>query len=423
MTILKILIIGGGISGLVSAYYLDREDHEITILEASDHLGGLCSSFKDHGFTFDRATHVLHSLSTEDAALLSSGLNVDFISHDRKATVRIRDAEIPYPFQANYDLLPYADIVQRCRVEPNETTLGEEPSNFEEWCKQNYSPGICEYFMYPYNSKLWTFPLNELLSTWTDRFVPSEKSDLAGLSDQGYNRTFLYPSKGGICSIVQALESKLQNVRVLKSNGVKRINLGNMKAITDSGLSVSFDRIISTIALPELLKLIEDAPLRIRRLGPKLRWVSVMTLNLGVEGEGPITHWTYFPERRYPFYRIGYPSNLSSNMAPDDCFSITVEVSYSRSRPLPRGMLQRIIRSLGKLGIVKEEFKTRTMSVDTIKYAYVFLDRQTREAIPMLNEYTTKRKVYLLGRYGRWEYSSISDSLREARGLCQTMSL
>ena len=36
----NVLIIGGGLSGLVLAYFLRKKNMEVTILEASDRLGG-----------------------------------------------------------------------------------------------------------------------------------------------------------------------------------------------------------------------------------------------------------------------------------------------------------------------------------------------------------------------------------------------
>jgi len=44
----KITIIGGGIIGICSAYYLQREGHQVTIIDASDFTSG--ASFVNAGF-------------------------------------------------------------------------------------------------------------------------------------------------------------------------------------------------------------------------------------------------------------------------------------------------------------------------------------------------------------------------------------
>ncbi len=54
----NIAIIGGGISGLTAAYYL-RHDHQVTIFEANDYIGGHTAtvSVADH-------RHKIHDIDT-----------------------------------------------------------------------------------------------------------------------------------------------------------------------------------------------------------------------------------------------------------------------------------------------------------------------------------------------------------------------
>jgi phytoene desaturase len=49
----KIIIIGGGVSGLSSACYLAQMGYDVLILEKNESLGGRARQFKEKGFTFD----------------------------------------------------------------------------------------------------------------------------------------------------------------------------------------------------------------------------------------------------------------------------------------------------------------------------------------------------------------------------------
>jgi len=69
-------------------------------------------------------------------------------------------------------------------------------------------------------------------------------------------------------------------------------------------------------------------PPRIREAGRRLRRVSVYNLNLGVARPRlSDKHWLYFPERRFVFYRVGFPHNFSPRLAPRGTSSMYIEVS------------------------------------------------------------------------------------------------
>src|SRR5882672_8673675 len=60
-------ILGGGITGLASAFYLLRAGVEVTVLEAGSQVGGLATYFNFGDFSWDR---FYHCILTSDSALL-----------------------------------------------------------------------------------------------------------------------------------------------------------------------------------------------------------------------------------------------------------------------------------------------------------------------------------------------------------------
>ncbi|MGB9883694.1 MAG: FAD-dependent oxidoreductase, partial [Microgenomates group bacterium] len=60
---MKIAILGGGVTGLTAAYYLSKQDHQITIFEKNANFGGLASGFKEKNWqwSLERAYHHIFS--------------------------------------------------------------------------------------------------------------------------------------------------------------------------------------------------------------------------------------------------------------------------------------------------------------------------------------------------------------------------
>jgi len=62
----KIIIIGGGIAGLSAGCYLRMNGYETTIYESHHSPGGLCTSWKREGYTFDGCIHWLVGSGPDD---------------------------------------------------------------------------------------------------------------------------------------------------------------------------------------------------------------------------------------------------------------------------------------------------------------------------------------------------------------------
>src|SRR3954462_4774545 len=99
----RIVVIGAGPTGLGAGYRLAELGYDDWgILEASDRVGGLATSFTaDDGFTWDIGGQVMFSHYEYYDRLVDRLMGEEYSTLNREAWVWMEDRFIPYPFQNN----------------------------------------------------------------------------------------------------------------------------------------------------------------------------------------------------------------------------------------------------------------------------------------------------------------------------------
>jgi protoporphyrinogen oxidase len=429
-----ILIVGAGLAGLSTAYHLNGLPYKL--FEKESEPGGLCRSYVKDGFTFDYTGHLLHFRQAAIKALVETLLPGRLARHVRRSYVFSHDVYTEYPFQVNTHGLP-PHVVRECLLgfiatltKPSDRSSGTGAS-FKEWIVDSLGEGIAKHFMVPFNEKLWQVPLDELTSDWVSWLVPKpELKDVVdgalGIKDKafGYNPSFLYPTDGGIKALP---ESFLPGVGTIAyRTELVEIETGSRRAVfrdAHGERTESYDRLVSTIPLPDLIRRCVDLPPPVREAAAALRWVSVYNINIAV-GRANISdkHWIYFPERQFPFYRAGFPMNFSPALGRPGCSSMYVEMSH---RPEERTPLQKLIdvarEGLVRGGVLRRDDELVMADVKDIHYAYVLFDRHRSKAVPLILEELERRGISSIGRYGLWEHTSMEDAIAQGKALADIL--
>lgn len=426
---MKTIIIGAGFAGIAAAHKLKDN---CLILEKEARPGGLCRTDIIKGFVFDYTGHFMHLRKPETTkyVLENSGVKMQKIS--RKAYIFSHGVYTDYPYQVNNYGLPGEIVAENLTGFLSANTKGNvSKKNFKEWIYTALGAGIAKNFMVPYNLKLFKYPLEKLTLEWMGRFVPSPSIDEVmqgimprGKGGVGYNASFYYPEKGGIESVIRGLYAgvvKGQGSRV-KGQGskfkdqvarlkaqVKKIDL-RKRVVYYAGGKEGYETLISTMPLPALVKLTGDK--KLIKAAKQLRATSVYCLNIGFKSREKFNkHWVYVPESKYPFYRIGFPSEVVSGNAPAGCASVFTEVSFT-GKP-PKGIDAKIIKGLIDMGIIKNKKDIIVKHPMILKDAYVVYNKEREKAVPYLTRELEKRGIFLAGRWGKWEYSSMEDAIIE----------
>lgn len=428
----RVIVLGAGLTGLSTAWHLAQRGVAATVLERHGRPGGACRTLEVDGFHFDLTGHLLHLARPESRALLRRlGLGGAFKRHRRRAGVALAGRVTPYPIQIHTHRLP-PEVRRDCLlgfVEARLADRGEETGSFSEWVLQRFGAGFARHFFFPYNRKLYCTDPAELTTEWVGRYVP--KPDLADVVDGalglfpaaravGYNATFLYPRAGGIAVLGEALATGVPGLRL--GCPVRALRLGERSLELESGERMEWDTLIATAALSDLAALCVDLPAAVREAAARLRAVAVVNLNLGVRGRAPRReHWLYVAEERFPFYRVGFPSN-HGRLAPDGHHTVSVEVSVPAGAPAPADLADRCIAGLVELGALRDPGEVAVRAEARIDPAYVVFDRHRPHAVAALRDHLRQDGVLLAGRWAEWKYSTMEDALWDGASVARRVA-
>lgn len=427
-----VLILGGGLAGLSAARHLGELGVERLVVEAKARPGGTAGSVEANGFTFDYTGHLLHLHDPYGKKLILSLLGDNVAVHDRRAFIWSKGAFTKYPFQANTRGLP-PWVVTDCVAGFLETVhrpRAPKAPDFLSWSRATFGEGITRHFMRPYNEKLWRVPLAKLTTEWQGRFVPKPAAAevvYGAFAEQdklfGYNAQFRYPVRGGIQVLPDALATQLEPGVLRTGAPVESVDLREKVAVVKGLGEVRYERLVNTLPLCDFLDLASPLPPAVKAARAKLRWNTVWNLNLGVDRLISDKHWVYYPEKKYPFYRVGFSSNFSPHLAPPGHTAIYVEVARPGGTQVDMPKLEaRILRGLRDAQVLRAGDALAAKVWMPVKVGYVVYDFHRTPAVNTIFKHLASRGVESIGRYGGWKYSFMEETILDGKRCAERLA-
>ncbi len=432
-----ILIAGAGLTGLSAAYHLDDKDY--MIVEKESEIGGLCRTKKIGDFHFDYTGHLLHINNPIFSQFISQECPNLFSRHVRKSFIHTQGTYVPYPFQINTFGLPsdtifdcvYGFIKARMRNEKENSSLdkqdvGKSEWSFKEWILRAFGEGFAQHFFIPFNEKLYCRDLDEISSEWTSWSipVPALEDVLGGAigikkTKIGYNQTFLYPKRGGIEILPKKLASLCRNVLLEKE--IVSVDLKRKEVYLEDGGVIKYHFLISTVPLNRLLSISKDLPDEVSQWGQNLKYIKVIDWNIAFRGSfRDDIHWIYFPEKVFPFYRVGFSTNFSKGIAPEGYSCLYAEVAVDGKKEIHNDKIkEQVMEQLIKLGIIQNEKDIVIQDLNIIDPAYVVFDRFRKRNLLKIRSFFEEHGVFLAGRFGGWDYLSMEKAFLDGREVAQ----
>ena len=434
------VILGSGIAGISAGYHLKKAGEEAVIFEKNDDWGGLCGNFTIEGFRFDKFVHFTFAPDEYTQKIFEESSPT--IPHPPVSYNYWNGYWLKHPAQNNLHPLPVEekvkiieDFVNRPQKEVSEI------EDYEEWLRVQYGDYFAENFPFKYTRKYWGVEPKKLETKWVgNRLHVSPLSEVlrGSYEEQAenfyYTKYMKYPKKGGFRSILNNCREGL-DIRFNKE--VVHIDTTQKRVDFKDGTSSEYKRLISSLPLPEIVKMLDNVPQEVRIAAENLMHTSGYMVSLGFNKPDIAKHlWFYIYDEDILPARVYSPSLKSPDNVPEGCSSLQAEIFFANSMaqqasaispaPCGRGLgggvitmppeeiLEKTIENLISMGIFKEE-DLIVKDIRFEKYANVIFEKDIYKNRQIVLEYLRTKGIESIGRFGKWEYMWTHQAFEDGR--------
>lgn len=423
---MKIAILGGGISGCALARLCAHDGHQVIVFEATERAGGLCKSQIVDGFTFDEAGgHILFSKNKDvlQWQLERCGGEAGTVRTERQTRIRWHDRWVPYPFENGVGHLT-KEAIADCLTHYIQAFVERQkgtpcPEDFKSWILWRMGEGFARHFMFPYNEKIWSGPLDKMSAAWVAGRVPEAPIEdvvrsAVGLDTEGYTHqsVFWFPRTGGFETLVKGTIAG-GDFELRTNTPVQHV------AQTGDGYAVdgeAFDLVVNTVPLPLIEPTMQGIPEEIRADIRALEPISVTNVLIGIRADEPIEplSWVYLPfAEQGAANRVTYFSNYSPENAPEGHASFMAEVTHRGPMDVTQTWVDDLAQAVGKAGLFDPSQVVKTHFAQH-RFAYIDQDLEFADRIGRVRSWFDTSGYITFGRFGRYEYHNSDQCIARA---------
>jgi protoporphyrinogen oxidase len=417
----NIVVLGSGMAGYGAAHRLHREGITPVMYDKNAYYGGHTASFRyETGFLFDVGPHISFTKDARIQELFADSVEQRFETIQIHLNNYWRGHWPLHPVQLHLHGLPEDVIVKAISDFVEARQLPEEsPKNYAEWLLASFGRSFAELFPMQYTRKYHTTPAENMSTDWLGPRIyrPSLEEVLRGAISASaphvhYITHFRYPSDGGFMCYLK----KFMPMGNLKLNHeVVSIDPRARQLTFSNGLVTKYDGLVSSVALPDMIRMIQGAPPDVVDASRRLACSTCVLVNVGVNRQDlSRAHMTYIYDEDICFTRLGFPHMLSAKNAPPGTGSIQAEVYFSsKYKPFTgsaEDWIDPVIRDLRKCGLLREEDQILSRKAMLLPYANIIFDLERAAALKTVHGYLDDLGISYCGRYGDWGYMWTDES-------------
>jgi len=420
----NIVILGGGITGLVSAYYLSKK-FNVTLIEKDKNVGGTASSFVHGEFIIDYGPHKIY---TEIPNIIEEINNlVPLIKVKKKNSIFLNNNFYSFPLKITQVATKMPLTAFKSGLEILTKPFSKRPEDsYENYLINRFGSTLYNLSFKDYAKKVWNSNPNDLDAELAKRRVAVSgifeliKTTIFKDNKKISAEYFYYPEMG----IKQLLDNLVKNIKL---NGGKILIDQKVSEIVIKGKKVDYlkisnkkikpDYLISTIPIDSLLKLVKP------KISIDVSQFNYQKLNIlyFVLNKSKVLKdcWIFFPEEKFLFQRISEQKAFSPNTSPQDKTILMVETTQE----INKNVIDTIINQLISIKILKKEEILDYFSY-SLEKAYPIYKKGFKENLSLLvNKINELDNFFILGRQGMFNYNNMDQCWDMARKLSEHISV
>lgn len=415
-----IAIIGGGIAGLTAANFLKQKKIPFILFEAGEKIAGLAMSFKDKdGFSNDFGAHFITNRLAKAIGVENECQTVKYYGE----SVWINGKSYSYPF--GLIAVPRMSLsFLKSRLKRNKNT---SPRSVAELFRMKYGESLANEIALPL-IEAWSGAPSEQLSPAIADSLPKSifKTIYLKLASKitrravgcGYNREkpelpsvwHVYPN-GGVARLCSKLAEGLEDSIRLQSP-VQQIIVQKEKAVAimvkDEQIDVS--AVISTAPANILSKMVKgtDAFEGIANF----RFRPMLFVNMRFKSKVLPDTVLWFPEHKFPFFRLTEVTRSMPWLAPEGKSIITADIGCEKNDQFWNMDQEKLISlCIEKMSTIFPNAKNQFLKATVLRtpYAYpIFLNEYENER-QQFEQSTKIENLLSIGRNGEFAHRFMED--------------
>jgi protoporphyrinogen oxidase len=419
----KIVVLGTGMAGFGAAHRLFAEGITPVMYDKNAYYGGHTASFRyDTGFLFDVGPHISFTKDARIQDLFAESVDQQYETVQINLNNYWRGYWPPHPVQLHLHGLPEDVIIKVVNDFVEERQTPDRPiRNYADWLLSSFGRTFAELFPMQYTRKYHLTTAENMSTDWLGPRIyrPSLEEVLRGALSASapqvhYITHFRYPSKGGFMSYLKKFVP-LGNLKL--NHELVSIDPRTHQLTFSNGVVTDYDSLISSVPLPDLIRMIPGVPDDVRDAARRLACSTCVLVNIGVNREDlSRAHMTYFYDEDICFTRLGFPHMLSARNSPPGTGSIQAEVYFSdKYKPFTGSAddwIEPVIRDLRRCGLLHEDDTILSRKAMLLPYANIIFDLERAAALKIVHGYLDDLGIAYCGRYGDWGYMWTDESFK-----------